>query len=126
MSKQLIWILLVVLFSSALVFAQSEIGGATLNGVVTDPSSAVVAGAKITVRNAAIGLTRSMETTNAGLYSFSRLPAGTYDLTVESPGFKTIAQKDIQLTVGAVVTMDTRLEVGGIARIGPGGHIDRA
>jgi len=114
MSKQLIWILLAVLFSSAIVFAQSEIGGATLNGVVTDPSNAVVAGAKITVRNAAIGLTRSMETTNAGLYSFSRLPAGTYDLNVESPGFKTIAQKDIQLTVGAVVTMDTRLEVGGI------------
>src|SRR5215471_10983156 len=96
------------------LLAQSEIGGATLNGAVTDPSNAIVAAAKVTVHNTATGLTRSMETTNAGLFSFNGLPAGSYDLTIEAPGFRSVARKDIPLTVGAVVTMDTKLEVGGI------------
>src|SRR2546425_13260653 len=46
--------------------------------------------------------------------AFPLLPAGTYELTIEATGFKTVAQKDILLTVGAVVTMDAKLEVGGI------------
>ena len=114
MSNKLVWIMIGFLFSSGPLFGQSEIGGATLNGVVTDPSGAVVAAAKVTAHNTATGLMRSIETTNAGLYSLSRLPAGTYELTIEATGFKTVAQKDILLTVGAVVTMDAKLEVGGI------------
>ena len=107
-------VIITVLLQGGCLFAQSEIGSATLNGVVTDPSNAVVAGAKVTVHSAATGLTRSMETTNAGLYRFGGLPAGNYDLTIEAPGFKTAAQKEILLTVGAVVTIDAKLEVGGI------------
>jgi len=92
--------------------AQSEIAGATLNGTVTDPSGAVVPGAKVTVRNVDTGFTRSMESTDGGLYALSRLPVGSYDLTVEFKGFKTVQQKSIPLTVGAVLTIDVRLEVG--------------
>jgi len=36
---------------SSVVFAQSEVGGASLNGTVTDPSGAVINGAKLTVTN---------------------------------------------------------------------------
>src|SRR5437879_12523634 len=114
MSNKPVWIMFGFLYSSGPLFGQSEIGGATLNGVVTDPSGAVVAAAKVTAHNTATGLMRSIETTNAGLYSLSRLPAGTYELTIEATGFKTVAQRDILLTVGAVVTMDAKLEVGGI------------
>ncbi|PYR82638.1 MAG: hypothetical protein DMG18_14690, partial [Acidobacteria bacterium] len=57
---------------------------------------------------------RTMETTNAGLYRFGGLPAGNYDLTIEAPGFKTVVQKNVPLTVGAVVTVDAKLEVGGV------------
>ncbi len=107
-------VIITVLLQGGCLLAQSEIGGATLNGVVTDPSNAVVAGAKVTVHRTESGLTRTMETTNAGLYRFGGLPAGNYDLTIEAPGFKTAVQKNVPLTVGAVVTVDAKLEVGGV------------
>ncbi|MCC6366392.1 MAG: TonB-dependent receptor [Bryobacterales bacterium] len=94
------------------VFAQSEVGGATLNGAVTDPSGAAVAGAKVTIRSPAIGFTRAMESTTAGLFSFSRLPVGSFDLSVEMQGFKTAVRQGIVLNVGAVATLDISLELG--------------
>lgn len=53
-----------------------------------------------------------MESTTAGLYSFNRLPVGTYDITVEMQGFKTSSQRGVVLNVGAVATLDVRLELG--------------
>ncbi len=105
---------LLVLFClcGASLFAQSEVGGATLNGTVLDASGASVAGAKVTVRNPATGFVRTMETTTAGLYSFNRLPVGSYDLSVEMTGFKTATREKVPLSIGAVATLDVTLEVG--------------
>ena len=64
-------------------FAQ-ESGGATINGTVTDPSGALIAGAKITATQTATGAQRTTQTSNAGLYSLSALTAGAYDVTVEA------------------------------------------
>ena len=103
-----------VLFTSCLatgLFAQSD-AGATLNGTVADPSGAFVAGAKVTIKSTETGFTRTMDTTGAGLYSFNRIPVSKYDITVEMSGFKTIQQKAIPVSVGSVVTLDLRLEIG--------------
>jgi hypothetical protein len=97
---------------ASFLWGQSEIGGASLNGTVTDPSGAVIAGSKVTVRSPATGFVRTVETTGAGLYSFSHLPVNTYDVTVEAGGFKTLARKDVALTVGASVTLDVQLTIG--------------
>lgn len=105
-------LLLAFLFSS-MAFAQSEVGGASLNGTVTDPSGAIVAAAKLTVTNAGTGLVRTIESSDAGLYNFGRLPVGTYDLAVEAKGFKTARRTGILLAIGAVATVDVKLEVGG-------------
>ena len=110
--SKLVWFSAAILVCSSLVYAQTQIGGASLNGVVTDPSNAVVASAKVTVHSAATGFTRSVDTTSAGLYSFSGLPAGEYDLTIEAPGFKMVVHKNLVLTVGALVTIDQKLEIG--------------
>ena len=98
---------------SSLAFAQSEVGGASLNGTVTDPSGAVIGGAKLTVTNTGTGLARTLETTGDGLYNFGRLPVGVYDLSVAAPGFKTARRTGLPLNIGAVVTFDVKLEVGG-------------
>ncbi|MFN7919980.1 MAG: TonB-dependent receptor [Bryobacteraceae bacterium] len=100
------------LLFAACAFPQSEIASATLNGTVTDPTGAAVANAKATVRSLETGFVRSMPTTSAGLYSFRGVPPGTYEVTVEMSGFKSAVRKDITLTVGAVVTVDARLEIG--------------
>ncbi|HLH00785.1 MAG TPA: carboxypeptidase regulatory-like domain-containing protein [Bryobacteraceae bacterium] len=101
----------VFLLTSSL-YGQAPVGGATLNGTVTDPSGAAVAGAKVTAENLATGLTRSTTTTAAGLYNFPDLPVGTYDLTVEQSGFKSVKRTGITLAVGAVATLDIPLELG--------------
>jgi hypothetical protein len=98
--------------SAAAAFAQAEVGGATLNGTVTDPTGAAVPNARVTAINTATGLTRETQTNEVGLYSLPRLPAGGYDLGVEAAGFKTAKRTGLELNVGAVATIDVSLEVG--------------
>ena len=109
--------LLRIVFSLFLVavaaWAQAEIGGAALNGAVTDQSGAAVPNAKVTATSQQTGLSRSTVTNDAGLYSFPQLPVGTYDLSVEANGFKTSKNAGVGLTVGAVATVNVSLQVGG-------------
>ena len=106
------YLFLGVFLLTSVAFGQSSIGGATLNGTVTDPSGAAIAGAKVTVNNSDTGLTRTTATTEAGLYDFPDLPVGTYDLTVEKQGFSSVKRTGVRLAVGGVVTIDTPLQIG--------------
>ncbi len=99
------------------LFAQSEVGGATLNGLITDPSGASVAQAKVTAANPATGLIRVTESSGDGLYSFVRLPVGTYSLAIEKTGFKQFKRQEITLTVGAVATLNAQLEIGSVTEV---------
>lgn len=92
--------------------AQSEIGGATLSGTVGDPSGAAVPNVKVTVKQTATGFTRVAQSSSAGIYSFSALPPGGYELTAEAQGFKSTELKGITLSVGAVATVDLTLQLG--------------
>ncbi len=94
------------------LFGQAEIGGATLNGTVTDPTGGAVPNAKVSTTNTDTGLTRTTVTNQAGVYSFTRLPVGPYDVSIEAQGFKTAKRSGITLNVGAVLTYDVALQVG--------------
>ncbi len=74
---------LVLCCGSQLCFAQLDRGG--ISGVVTDSSGSVVAGARITVTNAAMGTQNSTVTTAAGAYTVPQLAAGEYNITVVAP-----------------------------------------
>src|SRR5258708_21619844 len=100
------------LLPAAGLYAQSEVGGATLNGTITDPSGAAVAGAKVTAVDQGTGFARRAISNESGLYSLIRLPVGTYTLTVEQKGFQIAKRTDIALNVGAVATVDVRLAIG--------------
>jgi hypothetical protein len=93
------------------VWAQSDITGATLNGTVVDPSGSPIPSAKVTANSTSTGIVRTAATTDAGLYSL-RLPAGSYELTVEAQGFKTAKKQGITLNIGAVSTFDLKMEIG--------------
>ena len=93
-------------------YAQSEVGGASLNGTVTDASGAAVAGAKVMVANKDTGLSRTALSNEAGLYSFVRLPVGRYQLDAEKQGFRPVKVDELPLGVGAQATLDLKLEVG--------------
>jgi hypothetical protein len=115
MLKLALQILMCVCLLAAAAFAQGEIGGASLNGTVTDSSGAAVPSAKVTATNPATGLTRTTTTDQTGLYNFQQLPVGTYDLTIEANGFKVSKRTGVSLTVGAAATLDVALEIGAAA-----------
>jgi len=101
----------------AVTAAAQESGGATINGTVTDPSGALISGAKITATQPATGTRRTTQTSSAGLYSLSALAAASYDVTVEAAGFKQAKFAAVPVSVGAVVTLDAHLEVGGTQEV---------
>jgi hypothetical protein len=100
---------------ASLASAQIEVGGASLNGTVTDQSGQVIAGAKVHIVSPDTGFTRDTTTSAAGLYSFTQIPVGNYSLTVDQSGFRGIRRDNIRLQIGAVATLDFALEVGQLA-----------
>jgi hypothetical protein len=92
----------------------AQISTATLEGTVTDPSGGVVAGAKVTVKNLATGLTRTAATGGSGEYTISNLPVAHYAVAIASAGFKTENIADVELQVAQRATVNSTLQVGNV------------
>jgi hypothetical protein len=88
---------------------------ATVQGVVRDSSHAVLPGATVTLRDQNTGLVRTTTTDGTGGYVLSTVPAGTYVLTIELAGFKTLQREGLRFEIGQETTIDAMLEVGGVA-----------
>src|SRR5258708_25356705 len=93
--------------------AQSIYG--TIRGLVTDPSSASVAGAKVALINEGTSEQRSAVSNNLGEYVFSQVIPGTYTVSVETQGFKKVERKGIVLETQNQLTIDLQLQVGNVA-----------
>src|SRR5688572_32910881 len=74
---------------------------AQISGRVTDPSGAVVPGVDVTLTNIDTGIERFAVTNDSGAYVFTNLNPGRYRLQASLQGFRTFAQSDIVLQVGA-------------------------
>ncbi len=106
--------LLFLLVSQSLPLA-AQLDYASLNGTVTDPSSALVQGARVAAVSSATGFRREAVTGAAGSYQVSGLAVGTYTVTISRDGFKTAEFKNVELAVGQPRTIDARLQVGSVA-----------
>ena len=103
--------LLAVLFSGDVAKADELYG--RIRGTVTDPSGAVVPGAKVTARNPATGLSRSMTSSPSGDFEFVNLLApAVYDVEVEKEGFHKTERTNIELNINQVFVANVTLEVG--------------
>src|SRR5690348_16520460 len=101
---------LVVLGVSSLLFGQSERG--TISGAVRDASGAIVQGAQVHVTNPATNENYELSSNEAGEFTLPSLPAGTYNLRVEKPGFRTAALTGITVNAATTSRADVTLEVG--------------
>ncbi len=91
----------------------SQATTATILGTVTDPSGAVVPGAKVTAINELTGFSRTATTINDGSYLIQFLPIGNkYRVEAELAGFKTQISTGISLQVGQNAKVDIKLEMG--------------
>ena len=88
----------------------------SISGTVSDASGAVVPGAKITVTDVAKGISRVVNTDNAGRYQAPGLIPGNYQLQVQMEGFQTEIRQGIQLTVGMDAVIQFTLQVGQVAQ----------
>jgi Carboxypeptidase regulatory-like domain len=84
-----------------------------LNGNVTDPSGASVAGAKIVLTEIATGLQRTTTSNSSGLYSFLDVPPGDYKLEANAKGFATFLASHLTLVVKVPSTVPIRFQVAG-------------
>jgi hypothetical protein len=85
---------------------------ATLTGVVSDPSGAVIADAKIVLRDAVSGSVRDTTTNGEGYFTFASVPVGSYVLTVEAAGFQSYRADGISLGGGEKRNVNVSLTVG--------------
>lgn len=102
-----------VFFALACMSAHAQTPVGTLEGLITDPSAAVVAGANVSVSNPQTGLARSLNTSRDGAFHFSDLPAGEYTLSVTANGFAPFSASSIRLDIGQAVVYPVKLELAG-------------
>jgi hypothetical protein len=92
--------------------AYAQLATGTLAGTVEDPTGAVVPGARVTVTNQGTNRSLTYETDPSGTYRIVNLAPGLYTVKVETKGFKTVVNRDVELTVGATQHLDFKLELG--------------
>ena len=87
---------------------------ARVQGLVSDPTGGVLPGATVVLKNDGTGVTATRTTNTDGRYLFDFVESGTYSVSAELAGFKTTVQKDVRVQQRGDVTVDLKLEVGGI------------
>src|SRR5262245_2339292 len=107
--------LTILLIMPALAGAQDYRG--KVQGVVTDSGKAALANAKVGLRNEGTGVEVTHQTNADGHYIFDVVESGSYSLQVEVQGFKKYEQRNIEVRNRADVTVDARLEVGGLSEV---------
>ena len=93
---------------ASLLCAQSFRG--SIRGKIADPTGSLIAGAKVTAKNAATGLVRETVTGADGGYVLPELPVGMYTVTAEAAGLTPTAQ-NVVVNVGVDTTADFDLSM---------------
>ena len=89
---------------------------ASIHGVVTDPTGAVIAAAQVKVIQSNTGQTRAVVSATDGSYVLPNLPVGPYTLEASAPSFSRNVQSGIILQVGSNVLINIVLQVGAVTQ----------
>ncbi len=102
--------LVLLAFTTPRALAQ---GTGEITGTVTDPTGAVVPGASVTLTAISTGVAHTAETNRAGLFDFSGLDVGKYNLSVKMTGFQAYKMNGIVMNVAQTLKEDVPLVTGG-------------
>ncbi len=103
----------ILLFLFSLSASAQSLGGAgTIDGVVTDPSGAIVAKAKVELRNAITGYQQTAATDDSGAFRFTNIPPNPYHLEVTVSGFQTYAT-DVTVRNSVPISLKVSLALAG-------------
>jgi hypothetical protein len=87
-------------------------GEGTISGTVTDSTGAVVSGAKVIATNTATNVAAERTSSSAGLFTIAPLPPGTYSLSVQASGFRTLKQDNLVVNALGVLGFNPVLTIG--------------
>jgi len=108
----LVLLLVVCVGSSLPAWAQATDTG-TVVGMVSDPTGAVVVGAKVTLTDTATSTSLTAVTNDAGRYTFVNVKPGIYNASITKAGFSTTKSEHHEVKVGTTLSLDLALQVGG-------------
>ncbi len=98
------------LFVMRAICAQEAVNYASISGIVTDPTEAVIEGAQVSARRIETNVTSSTNTDREGRFRFPYLTVGQYEVKVRKPGFNDAA-RSLTLSVGAAYEIPVSLTV---------------
>ncbi len=104
------FVALAMMIATTLGFAQSD--NSSISGIVKDSSGAVVANAKVTVRNESTSFDRQITTNGSGFYTATNIAPGYYTVSVEAAGFKKASVSRNKLDAGLPIAVNIELAVG--------------
>jgi hypothetical protein len=87
---------------------------ATISGLITDATGAVVGGAEVKLQSVRRGVLGSTTTNKAGIYLFASVQPGQYQLTVQKPGFKQVDLLGLIVNVQDHIEQNFRLRIGSV------------
>jgi 4-hydroxy-L-threonine phosphate dehydrogenase PdxA len=93
-------------------FAQT--GAASITGLLTDQSGAAAAGATVIATNQATNVAYTAVSNEAGNYTITSVPVGTYVVKAELSGFKTVTTRPITVEAKQIARLDFKMEVGAL------------
>src|ERR1051325_5091626 len=91
-----------------------NVTSATLSGIVEDANGASIPGASVTATQVETNQQRATTSDRDGHFKFPYLPVGNYQLTINEPGFTTLARR-VTLNVGQALYLVFNLDVKGLA-----------
>jgi len=106
----LVGILCLLMLGTAM--GQSDRG--TIAGSILDSTGAAISGASITLIGVATGNTYRTVSTADGLYRVGDIEIGRYNITVQSPGFKTSQENGVLVQISTVTALNITLQTGDV------------
>jgi hypothetical protein len=111
----LVVVLAVVVGALTIQPAKADNLYARIQGVVTDPSGASLAGVQLTATNVGTNLDYTAQSSADGSFTLLNLPIGTYKVVASSKGFRTFTATGITLVLDQVYALNIKMELGQIS-----------
>src|SRR4030081_3436376 len=108
----IVFSLVFILIVSLHVDVHAQVAGGEITGTLTDSSGRVIPNATVSITTLATGIDRTVTTNEDGLYIAPNLLPASYELKFVAPGFKTEARRGIEVTVGAIDTINMTMQIG--------------
>jgi len=100
----------IFLLGSQTIWAQETTG--TITGSVVDPSNAAIQGATVTAKDADRGTVFTTQTNDSGAFNLTRIPIGTYAVTVSVKGFETANYPKFVLELNQTARLQVQMKIG--------------